>query len=253
MSHAHYARIAALYDAFVSTEFDVDFFISQAHEYEGEILELMAGTGRLTIPMVQAGIHVTALDFSAEMLEVLQNKLDAQGLSAELHQADVRSFNLGKQYRQIWIPFHAFPELTSESDQAKALERIHAHLMDDGVFICTLHNPIVRGKSVDGQMRLVVSRELSSGNRLLVWLLQTRQPETDVVEVHEFFEEYNVQGVMVSKRYSSLQFHLLSKLAFEQLLERTGFEVVKIYGNYDHTPFDEEQSPFMLWVLKKRS
>jgi ubiquinone/menaquinone biosynthesis C-methylase UbiE len=144
VSHTHYARIAELYDSFVNTEFDLDFFISQAHEHEGEILELMAGTGRLTIPIAQAGFRVTALDFSPEMLEILQNKLDAAGLSAQLHQADIRSFSLGKQYKQIWIPFHAFPELTSESDQAKALERIHVHLMDDGVFICTLHNPNVR-------------------------------------------------------------------------------------------------------------
>lgn len=252
MSQAHYTRIAELYDAFVSTEFDVDFFASHAREHQGEILELMVGTGRLTIPIVQAGFQVTGVDFSAEMLAVLQNKLREQGLSAELHQADIRSFDLGKQYKQIWIPFHAFPELILESDQAKALARIHEHLMDDGVFICTLHNPVVRAQSVDGQMRLVVNRELNTGDRLLVWLLQTRQPESDVVEVHEFFEEYNPQGIMVSKRYSQLQFHLLSKLAFEQLLEQTGFEVVAIYGNYDRAAFVEEKSPFMLWVLQKR-
>jgi SAM-dependent methyltransferase len=251
VSQAHYARIAALYDAFVNTDFDIEFFTSQAHEQGDEILELMAGTGRLTIPIVRAGFRVTALDFSAEMLQILQHKLEAQGLSAELHQADIRSFSLGKQYKQIWIPFHAFPELISEADQTKALERIHAHLLDEGVFICTLHNPIVREKSVDGQMRLVVNRELASGNKLLVWLLQTRHSETNIVEVHEFFEEYNAHGVMISKQYSPLQFHLLSKPAFERLFTQAGFEVLKIYGNYDHSAFDEEQSQFLLWVLKK--
>lgn len=81
MSESHYAWIASLYDRFVKTDYDVPFFINETKKTDG-VLELMAGTGRLTIPLLEAGIQVTAVDFSAEMLAVLRPKLSQKGLNA---------------------------------------------------------------------------------------------------------------------------------------------------------------------------
>jgi SAM-dependent methyltransferase len=251
VSQQHYARIADLYDAFVRSEIDVPFFVNEAKKANGEILELMAGTGRVTLPLVKAGMQVTCVDFSAEMLEPLRQKLKAQGLIADVHQMDVRQLEIGKRFPLVMIPFQAFPELTTEDDQQRALARIHAHLTDDGRFICTLHNPAVRLKSVDGQLRLAGKFAVEDG-LLFVWLLQRYAPETQVVEVLEFFEEYDAQGVMRSKRWSELQFHMLEKSKFERLIDDAGFAVVDLYGDYQYAAFHEDTSPFMIWMLRRR-
>ncbi|HML23298.1 MAG TPA: class I SAM-dependent methyltransferase [Aggregatilinea sp.] len=249
MSKEHYARIADLYDMFVTTGADVEFFIDEARRAGGDVLELMAGTGRLTLPLAEAGIPVTCVDFSPEMLRRLREKIDRRGLDAEALEMDVRALDLGRQFAQIIIPFQAFPELTAEADQRQALERIHAHLAPGGTFICTLHNPTVRRASVDGQLHLAGSFE-DEDNQLFVWLLQTYNADSRLVDVLEFFEEYDSQGRMLEKRTSSLQFHLLEKAAFERLIAETGFEPVALYGDYTHAPFDEASSPFMIWVLR---
>src|SRR5262249_27848927 len=160
-----------------------------------------------------------------------------QGLTAEVHQADIRTMQLGRQFKQIIIPFQAFPELINEDDQRQALAQIHAHLADDGGFICTLHNPSMRLKSVDNQLRLVGRHPLNDDGQLLVWLLQRLDPKSNVVEVLEFFEEYDAAGLLRSKRYSPLQFHLLEKAVFENLIIEAGFEVAHLYGNYEYAPF----------------
>jgi len=250
MSEAHYARIAGLYDVFVTTDFDVPFFISEAQKAGAEVLELMAGTGRLTVPLLEAGIPVTCIDFSAEMLAVLQEKLAQRGLKAEAHQMDVRHFNLGRRFKQIVLPFQAFHELTTEADQRLALERIREHLDEEGLFICTLHNPPVRLKSVDEQLRLVGRHDLAEGGQLHVWLLQRYRAATGTVEVLEFFEEYDEQGLMRTKRYSALQFSLLEPSTFERLIAEVGLGVVDLYGDYTYAPFDPDTSPFTIWVLK---
>lgn len=250
MSEAHYDRIADLYDAFVQTNLDVPFFISEAKKANGEILELMAGTGRVTLPLVEAGLPVTAVDYSHEMLERLRQKLNTRGLSADVRQADIRQLDLGKRYSQIIIPFQAFPELTATTDQQAAITRIHDHLADDGTFICTLHNPVARLKSVDNQLHLA-SRVPVEGGQLFVWLLQRYDPQTRLVDVLEFFEEYDTHGTMRAKRFSEVQFHLLGKPAFEELIRSTGFRVVQLYGDYACSPFDEAASPFMIWLLQK--
>jgi SAM-dependent methyltransferase len=260
MSEEHYARIANLYDVFVTSDYDVSFFVAAAKKSGGEILELMAGTGRLTIPLLEAGIPVTGVDFSPEMLAVLRRKLVNRHLTAPLHQMDIRYLQLNRRFKQIIIPFQAFPELKRSDDQQFALERIHEHLDDDGMFICTLHNPPVRLKYVDNQLRLVGRHTLKGGEpivpggggQLLVWLLQQRRPGTAIVEVHEFFEEYDADGFMLSRRYSSLEFHLLEKAEFEQQFQRAGFEVAQLYGDYQYAPFDTATSPFMIWFLRKK-
>ena len=250
MSEAHYDRIADLYDAFVQTNLDVPFFINEARKANGDILELMAGTGRVTLPLVEAGLPVTAVDYSHEMLERLRQKLDARGLSAEICQADIRHLDLGRHFQQIIIPFQAFPEITLPADQRMALERIYHHLADDGAFICTLHNPTVRLKSVDNQLRLA-SRVPVRDGQLFVWLLQKYDSQTRLVDVLEFFEEYDSLGTMLAKRFSEVQFHLLEKATFEALIQSASFRVAHLYGDYAYAPFDENTSPFMIWVLQK--
>lgn len=252
MSEAHYARIAEFYDTFVRSDYDVQFFVGEGQKAGGDVLELMAGTGRLTIPLIEAGIRVTAVDFSGDMLAVLRSKLEKSGQAAavDVHQMDIRTLQLNRRFKQIIIPFQAFPELTVEDDQLRALERIREHLDEGGEFICTLHNPKVRLQSVDGQAHLVGRHTLDDGGELHVWLLQRHDPKSSTVEVLEFFEEYDQQGMMRSKRFSALTFHLLEKNVFEQLITKAGFKVVNLYGDYAYAPFDAEKSPVMIWKLK---
>lgn len=251
MSVHHYERIAAIYDLFVNTDYDVKFFVDELDGITDPILELMAGTGRLTMPLLKAGFSVVAVDFSADMLSVLRSKLVREGLTAELHEMDVTQLDLGRQFKKIIIPFQAFPEITTNNDQKRALQAIFEHLEPGGEFVCTLHNPVVRMNAIDNQLRLAARQDLDHGGHLLVWLLQKRNPDTNVVEVMEFFEEYDANGVMTSKRYSPLQFHLLARKDFQELVDEVGFEIVHVYGDYSRGAFSEEHSPFMIWILRR--
>ena len=250
MTQKHYATIADLYDQFVTGDFDFEFFIKEAQSVSGKVLELMSGTGRLSLPMIEAGIPLVCVDYSDHMLEILQRKLSENQLNAEVHQADIRVMDLGRQFEQIIIPFHAFPEITNRDDQLAVLHRIYEHLSDKGTFICTLHNPPVRKQSVDGHYRL--ARKLKSDNgHLMVWLLQRFTENPGIVEVLEFFELYDENGKMISKRFSELTFNLLEKPDFERLVSEAGFKVEALYGNYAYADFDEATSPVMIWKLKK--
>ena len=51
-------------------------------------LEVGAGTGGLSLPLLRLPIRYTGFDRSAPMLEVFRERADAAGLSAELHVAD---------------------------------------------------------------------------------------------------------------------------------------------------------------------
>ena len=46
----NYAHVAALYDAAIQVDFDLPFYLEQARGLSGPILELMCGTGRVSLP-----------------------------------------------------------------------------------------------------------------------------------------------------------------------------------------------------------
>jgi len=106
MAQSTYTHIAELYDAFVRTQFDIPFWLEEARQADGDILELMAGTGRVTLPLLEVGARLTAVDNSAEMLTILREKLAQQGLSsASVHEMDVRKLAFDKRFARI-IPFY---------------------------------------------------------------------------------------------------------------------------------------------------
>ena len=246
-----YDPIANLYDTYVPATFDIDFFVNETKKAKGEVLELMSGTGRVSIPLLEAGVKLTCVDLSAELNTIFQEKLNQKRLKADIYQMDICELDIPKKFEMIIIPFHSFAHITSLEDQRKALERIHAHLSAGGTFICTLGNPVPRKQAVNGQLRLFRTYPLDNGGSLLLWILEHFIPEDDqVVEALQFFEEYDVDGSLQSKRLLELHFRLSGKDEFEALAKAAGFEVKAFYGDYTCVEFNAASSPFMIWILE---
>jgi len=246
-----YDLIADLYDDYVRVSFDVPFFLNAARQAAGEVLELMSGTGRVSLPLIEAGVRLTCVDRSAEMLAVLRRKLEQRQLIAEVYQMDVRELSLPRQYSLAFMPFHSLAELVSPEDRHQTLTRIYAHLAPSGHLICTLHNPTVRSQSVDGQLHLIGTHARADRSGTLVaWNIETRRSSTAIVDGWEFFEEYDTDGLLRSKRLMEIHYALISREEFEAMIESIGFRVVSLHGDYAGSDL-YEMSPFMIWTLER--
>ncbi|MGD9893069.1 MAG: class I SAM-dependent methyltransferase [Dehalococcoidia bacterium] len=247
------AWVADLYDDYVTATADIPFFLEAARGVAGPVLELMAGTGRISLPLAEAGVHLTCVDLSGSMLARLRAKLAAGGLRATVCEMDVARLDLAERaFPLILLPFQSFGELLDPQDQRSALDRIATHLADEGRFICTLHNPRVRRRTVDGQLRLLGTVPLSRrAGTLLLWSVQQSDAGSSVVRAGQIYEVYDRDGRLEEKRWLDVRFRLVEPAEFRSMAERAGFRVAALYGNYDRTPFDEEQSPYMIWVLER--
>ncbi len=67
-----YARIdSSYYDHYTfGLTGDVRFYVEEAQKSQGQVLELVCGTGRLTIPLALTGIDVVGTDLSAPVLNI---------------------------------------------------------------------------------------------------------------------------------------------------------------------------------------
>jgi SAM-dependent methyltransferase len=244
-----YSKIAELYDIYAQTDIDVPFFIEEAKGCRNA-LELTSGTGRLSIPLLQAGVNLSCLDSSPEMLAILRKKLQDQGISAPVYEMDVSSFSIPEQFDLIFIPFNAFAEITDPVLQIAALIAIRSHLTNAGRLICTLHNPAIRLKNVDSQIHLRGKYAMPDGGTLILSSMESYNPGAQLVKGAQYYEIYSQDGVMQSKLLVDLEFTLHTKDSFERLIDTQGFHIVSLYGDYSRSEFVPDVSPFMIWVLR---
>lgn len=85
-----YDVVADLYEIYVPAAFDIDFFQQETQKAAGEVLELMSGAGRVSIPLTAAGVRLTCVDLSEELNAVLKGKLHRLGLAADVYRMDIR-------------------------------------------------------------------------------------------------------------------------------------------------------------------
>ncbi|MGB2959393.1 MAG: class I SAM-dependent methyltransferase [Bacteroidota bacterium] len=244
-----YDSIADIYDLYVVADFDLPFFRSEVLEVGGEVLELMAGTGRLTVPLLEAGARLTAVDISRGMLDVLSSKLRGKNLRAEIVCSDVRELNLGEKFDLAFLPFNSLSEILLPEDRWAALRAIHASLRPGGRFVCTLHNPRVRRATVDGALRLTGRFPTQDG--LLVVSGMERE-ENRVVERLQFFDFYDREGNFRSRRLLEMRFAMIERGELEGMLEEVGFSTISFFGDYQRDGFRPDRSSSMIWVLKKQ-
>ncbi len=246
-----YDPVADLYDAYVRVDFDLDFFRRRVAACSGPVLELMAGTGRVTRAIHPTHPHIICVDLSLKMLRVWSGSLGSRpGLGVV--RADVRSLPfVCDHYKLALVPFNSFAELTTSRDQTGALDEIHRVLTPSGELIVTLHNPAVRRRSLDGQMRLLGEYDRELERRLEVWV-QAGEVTPGIAVSRQTYRVSGAGGALELGRVWEVRFALISDDAFRGLADASGFEVVELLGDYDGSAFAPDDSPYMIWTLRKR-
>ena len=138
-----FAGIAETYDWTERSTDEIPFFAELAAKAQGPILEIGAGTGRITVPIAKLGKPVTALDISRAMLSRAQAKWDAEGDSQEVSFVigDFRTLSLNRKYGLIIAPGRTFEHAISDADRQEAFSRCHAHLQNSGILAMYVWGP----------------------------------------------------------------------------------------------------------------
>lgn len=245
-----YDEIAHLYDALVTTDVDLDFLTRLTARSTGPVLELMAGTGRVSLALHRTGARLACVDRSAAMLRILAQKFAGVVSPPVAVCADVRQLPLVPGFTLAVLPFNAFAEVTAPEDQRRTLEEVHRVLGPGGQFVCTLHNPVVRVASLDGVPRRHAERSLDEARHLEVWVCGTIHAPGLASSVQTYCV-LDGEGGVLEEHVQTVRFALLAPEAFLTMAEGAGFAVESVCGDYDGAPFDAAQSPYMIWTLMR--
>jgi SAM-dependent methyltransferase len=239
------AELADLYDLVYADRDDHAFWAAVAPD-EGAVLEVACGTGRVLIPLARAGHEITGVDLSAQMLERCRQKLAAEAAEVRrrvtLVQADMASFDLGRRFALVALPFRGFQHLTSVGRQMACLSRCHAHLLPGGRLVIDLFNPdpSLLYEHGDPEEEAAEVVEAPDGRRVRWWGRVTEYGRAYQTNACEMTYEVTAPdgGTHVVKETFPMRY--IWRYELEHLLARTGFRVVELYGDYDRSPFDDD-------------
>lgn len=228
---------------------DIPFYLDMAKESGGEVLDLACGTGRITIPMAQAGIQVTGLDLSSEMLERAKQKAIEADISNQVTfvQGDMRKFDLQKKFDLVMIPFRSFLHLLYIQDQMKALGCIREHLKPGGKLVLNVFVPKIEHLYEESEkMSLRGMFPLESGEQVAMWDFTRYDHFQQLSEVTRTYERLSPEGVVQEKIVGRFTLRYIFPAELHHLLRLNGFKVVQRYGSFDKGPFDQKSAELIL-------
>ncbi|HJN80381.1 MAG: class I SAM-dependent methyltransferase [Phycisphaerales bacterium] len=153
---------------------------------DGEVLEIGAGTGRFTLPVLERGVAFTATDVNESMLESLKVKVEECGFAdkCKVQTADIFNLDFDDSSFGFIFTLHVIPRFQSLSDQVAAIKEIARVLKPGGRLLFNYSNRtslygLLRKKHVakhseikaalkDANMRIVTMRGKWLMSRLLV-------------------------------------------------------------------------------------
>jgi len=234
-----YDPFARWYDLFYA-EFDDDFWMYQnfAGPAGTRVLEIGAGTGRVAIPLAQAGGAVTGIDTSAAMLAIGRDKIAQAGIAdrVTLVQADMRAFDLGAHFDLAIVPINTFMHNLTLDDQLAALASIKRHLAPHGRLVIDLFNPDPNSPD-DRRLVLHRSRPGAGGQPVLQFTVRSIEWEKQLSSVTFIVDEPDERGY-IRRTVFPFQMRFLFRNEVELLLRQAGFALEAVYGSYDLDPFE---------------
>ncbi len=124
---------------------DVGFLRGLAEEVGGPVLELGCGTGRVAIPLAEAGLRVVGLDRSPHMLATAEAKRRALPPAVrrriEFIEGDMTDFSLGRRFGLAFAAFRVFMSLPDPDAQRACLAAVRRHLRPGGLVVLDLFDP----------------------------------------------------------------------------------------------------------------
>ena len=117
---------------------DLPLWRELAAAEDGPVLDLGAGTGRVTLDLARHGHEVWALDVDAALLAALEAR--AEGLAVRTRLADARTFDLGRRFGLVLAPMQTVQLLGGAADRAAMLACVRRHLAPGGLFAAALAN-----------------------------------------------------------------------------------------------------------------
>lgn len=234
---------------------DEAWYRARARSLGGPVLELGAGTGRITLGIADDGQQIWALDASRTMLDALEAKVAARSadVQSRVHtvHGDMRQFALEPRFAFIIIPYRAFLHNLTEADQLACLRCVRSHLAPGGMLAFNVFHPSLEfmarsAGSLANVWRHVTTHTLPNAGCLTRADAISYDTPRRLVHAQHRYDEWDASGVLTRSTLHRLTLTYLYPADIQRLLHESGFSDVAIYGGFDERAFERDSDELVV-------
>jgi SAM-dependent methyltransferase len=246
-----YAVIAKMYDGDYEVartpSGDVDFYVEEARACGGKVLELGCGTGRIMLPILDAGVDIEGMDSSRAMLKVLAAK--REGIDTRLHEGDMTCTVFPfAPYRLVTIPFRALGHVMEREQHVGTFRSCFENLQPGGRLVFDVFQPNYGHLAEPRENVLGIERE-EDGRKIRRYHSAVPHPSRQRIDVTFRWEIEDAEGNVeeLTEAFPMRWFH---RYELEHAIEAGGFELEAVHGDFDRSELTDA-SPEMIFVCRK--
>jgi ubiquinone/menaquinone biosynthesis C-methylase UbiE len=225
---------------------DVPFWRRIALAATGSVLELGCGTGRISLPLARAGVNLVGIDRSSAMLERLRaaaaRRRRVSG-ALRLVRGDIRFLPYeSSTFDTVIAPYGILQSLLADRDLSATLESVSRVLAPGGTFGLDLVPDVPNWREYSNRVQL---RGRAARGVHLTLIESVHQDRSRRLTT---FEQRYIRS---TEHRFALTFRTLTVKRMRERLDRAGFVVDRVLGDYRGRPWDERAD---VWIIlaKKR-
>jgi len=221
----------------IDAEKHINFILSRIKpEPESNILDMACGAGRHSILFAKQGFNVTGVDLSENLLAEAIRIASSEKLKINFIKSDIRKFNTEDRFNLILNLFTSFGYFERDEDNFLVLSKAFELLKPFGFFVLDFFN----------KNYLL---------RNLIPLTEEYQIDKKIIQ-KRFVREGRVEKIIEiffngSKKEYSESVKLYSDEQLKSRLLEIGFEIIDIFGDFDGSDFNPDNSPRFIAICKK--
>jgi SAM-dependent methyltransferase len=208
---------------------DIDYYREALGGLEGPFLEAACGSGRLMIPMLEAGYDYRGFDHSEHMLAQCRQAADERGLTLRVQRTSYEDFSFDEAFGAIVSPVGSFTLVDDYAAALAALRRFHQHLRPGGrLFVDIMPLSYLTARPLDGVRSWTTPTSdllRITSNVVELDLLAQRRVS------HDRYERWR-GGRLVEQELEVLAVRCWGLKEFELTLKEAGFADISVCGDY---------------------
>jgi SAM-dependent methyltransferase len=208
---------------------DIDYYREALGGLEGPFLEAACGSGRLMIPMLEAGFDYQGFDHSEHMLAQCRKAADARGLALTVQRTSYQDFAFDERFGAIVSPVGSFTLVDDFAAALAALRRFHQHLRPGGrLFLDIMPLAYLTARPLEG----VRSWPTPSGDLLRI---TSNVVELDLLAQRRVSQDRYERwrnGRLIEQELEVLAVRCWGLKEFELTLKEAGFVDISVCGDY---------------------
>lgn len=242
-----------LYDVFNANCIeDIEMYKKMCSNID-QVLELGIGTGRIAIPLAQSGVHVVGIDNSIKMLASLKDKINSGKINnISYYHQEMQSVELESKFNLILCPFCTFNFLLSVDDQQKTLCAVRKLMKEKSRIVFDLLTPNTFPDAFrDSSLKYFDSYLCSDEDaHIEIYTSSKFNQCNQILSQERIFRKYNC-NILTSESHYTMNNRLFFMGEFQLLLDKCGYKILSIYGNYRFSSFSQSSKELIVVAALK--